>query len=114
MIRVHLTNAFRVGQVEFLPPGHTHIDVDGDFGGVSSKLKHHDAWVPADMMQLYQEAVGANADKANAKLLNRIQGVHKRTSRALLVDSVPDMSAVYTHEVRALSLMACAVYTHEV
>ena len=88
-------------QVNFLRVGHTHNDVDGDFGSISSTLRRQDALVPHEMEEVYRNSVAKSVTARSGRKtpMNTLLSSTSKSSEAVMVESVPDFEAVYSHEV---------------
>ena len=94
-------------QVEFMQPGHTHNDVDADFGNFAQLCESQDAWTLTEIMDLYLRAVSNAGKEATKRSFTALRlGVATRAA-ATLVESVPDFEKFYSHEtVRVCALSA--------
>ena len=80
--------------------GHTHNDVDADFGSFSCQLRLNDAYTPSEMAGLYKDAVSEGADRRMKRSYTAsVDGSGIGYTEYVMVDCVPDFKKEYCWQV---------------
>ena len=90
-------------QINFLPVGHTHEDIDGLFEVLSTKISKRDIFTPQEMIDAFlgsQRAVSAYQAPSSRSGLGVVNG-HLPTDEfdSRITTSVPDWRAFFARQV---------------